>query len=149
MIVVKKMKKTMLSIGLAIILGSGLSLFSLYYLSKEKTETQKEVTAFQIGVYQKRENAQKACESHLGSIIIEDQGVYRVYIAVALGEEWQEQMEKYYESKQIDYVTKKVAVTNDFYEELNKFEQVLLKTKEKIYPQVNQELMQKLKGAVV
>ncbi len=142
------MKKSLKTILFSVILGISLSVVTLYYLTKETTLNE-EVNALQIGVYQNKENAQKVVESYPGSIMIEEDGFYRVYIAIALGNGWTDTLEKHYEEENIEVYPKSIKVSKQLYEELDQYTNVIGKVDWNVLAKINQELMKKLKGEVL
>ena len=95
------MKKTIIMIILAI--GVGFT-FGFLFLKKFNTETITEVSniksqvyAFQIGVYKNKDNALNAATTNKGIVIL-DNDIYRVYIAILKDETLIANLKDYYDS---------------------------------------------------
>ena len=93
------MKKTIIMIILAI--GVGFT-FGFLFLKKFNTETITEVSniksqvyAFQIGVYKNKDNALNAANTNKGIVIL-DNDIYRVYIAILKDETVEPKFKNYY-----------------------------------------------------
>ena len=79
------MKKTLIIIIIAFLLGASLSFITVFELKDHLNLFWDEnlVTAFQIGVYKSKENASKIAEEYPNSITIQDVEYYLVYVGVA------------------------------------------------------------------
>lgn len=146
------MKKTIITILCAFLLGGTLSLFTVYklkdsFLNPEKN--QNTVTAFQIGVYKSLDNAKLTMNKYPGSISLKDGEYYRVYLSVAVSKERETSLETFYNTQNITVYPKNLQVTKTFYEELSKLETVLEKTEEDVAQKLNAEIMKKLEGEVL
>ena len=109
------MKKTILAILFATIIGFT---FGFFFLKKLNTETITEVSniksqvyAFQIGVYKNKDNAFKAATNNKG-IVIFDNDIYRVYIALLKDQTLINNLKNYYDSIGINYYLKAINVSN-------------------------------------
>lgn len=109
------MKKTILAIIFATIIGFT---FGFFFLKKLNTETITEVSniksqvyAFQIGVYKNKDNAFKAATNNKG-IVIFDNDIYRVYIALLKDQTLINNLKNYYDSIGINYYLKAINVSN-------------------------------------
>ena len=109
------MKKTIIMIILAI--GVGFT-FGFLFLKKFNTETITEVSniksqvyAFQIGVYKNKDNALNAANTNKGIIIL-DNDIYRVYIAILKDETLIDNLKDYYDSLVINYYLKAINVSS-------------------------------------
>ena len=109
------MKKTILAILLATIIGFT---FGFFFLKKLNTETITEVSniksqvyAFQIGVYKNKDNAFKAATTNKG-IVIFDNDIYRVYTAILKDATLINNLKNYYDSMGINYYLKAINVSN-------------------------------------
>lgn len=145
------MKKTILTICFAFLLGIILSCLTLYQLKDKLNFPDKDnsVTAFQVGVYKSLENAKVASTNHPGSIIVEDGDYYRIYIGIAKGSDWESTLESYYQSKNVTVYPKEIKVTSSFYKELSKYESIIPETDSSIYDQLNSEILKKLAGEIL
>lgn len=145
------MKKTILTIVFAFLLGSILSGLTLYELKDSLNFTDKDniVTAFQVGVYKSLENAHLSSNNHPGSIMIQDGEYYRVFIGVAKGDDWEKSLEAYYLSQNVNVYPKEIKVTSSFIKELSKYESIITKMESPIYDQINGEILKKMEGEIL
>lgn len=109
------MKKTIISIFLAIIVGFT---FGFFFLKKFNTETITEVSniksqvyAFQIGVYKNKDNALKEASTNNGIVIL-DNDIYRVYTAILKDATLIDNLKSYYNSIGLNYYLKAINVSN-------------------------------------
>lgn len=145
------MKKTLKTILFAFLCGAILSGFTLYSL-QEKFSFQGDkntVTAFQIGVYKSKENAENIKNQYPGSIAVQDGEYYRVYVGVAKDKKWEELLENYFTGQNINVYPKMIEVTSDFYKQINIYESNIEKEDMAIYSKINQEILKKLEGEIL
>ena len=109
------MKKTILAILLATIIGFT---FGFFFLKKLNTETITEVSniksqvyAFQIGVYKNKDNALKEASTNNGLVIL-DNDIYRVYTAILKDATLIENLKNYYNSIGLNYYLKAINVSS-------------------------------------
>lgn len=109
------MKKTIISIFLAMIVGFT---FGFFFLKKFNTETitevsniKKQVYAFQIGVYKNKDNALNAANTNKGIVIL-DNDIYRVYIAILKDQTLIDNLKSYYSSIGLNYYLKAINVSS-------------------------------------
>lgn len=109
------MKKTIISIFLAIIVGFT---FGFFFLKKFNTETITEVSniksqvyAFQIGVYKNKDNAVKEASTNNGLVIL-DNDIYRVYTAILKDATLIDNLKNYYNSIGLNYYLKAINVSS-------------------------------------
>ena len=109
------MKKTILAILLATIIGFT---FGFFFLKKLNTETITEVSniksqvyAFQIGVYKNKDNALKEASTNNGIVIL-DNDIYRVYTAILKDATLIDNLKNYYNSIGLNYYLKAINVSN-------------------------------------
>lgn len=122
------MKKTIIMIILAI--GVGFT-FGFLFLKKFNTETITEVSniksqvyAFQIGVYKNKDNALNAANTNKGIIIL-DNDIYRVYIAILKDETLIDNLKDYYDSLGINYYLKAINVSSKTNNIIDNYESLL------------------------
>lgn len=108
------MKKTILAILLATIIGFT---FGFFFLKKLNTETITEVSniksqvyAFQIGVYKNKDNALKEASTNNGLVIL-DNDIYRVYTAILRDATLIDNLKNYYNSIGLNYYLKAINVS--------------------------------------
>lgn len=122
------MKKTIIMIILAI--GVGFT-FGFLFLKKFNTETITEVSniksqvyAFQIGVYKNKDNALNAATTNKGIVIL-DNDIYRVYIAILKDETLIDNLKDYYDSLGIKYYLKAINVSSKTNNIIDNYESLL------------------------
>ncbi len=144
----KKMVKTIL---VAFALGATLSGFAIYYL-QEKFELFSEkntVTAFQVGVYKTKENAEKISKEYPDSILIQDGDYYRIYVGVAKDKNCEDLLENYFLKQNMNVYPKIIEVTKDYYNEIEFYEKNASKENEEVYKKLNGEMLKKLAGEIL
>ena len=122
------MKKTILTIVLAILIGFT---FGFFFLKKftpktitEVSNIKSQVYAFQIGVYKNKDNATKNATTN-NSIVVEDNNLYRVYIALLKDQTLIDNLKKYYESIGLNYYLKAINVSYNTENIINNYELLL------------------------
>lgn len=122
------MKKTIISIFLAMIVGFT---FGFFFLKKFNTETITEVSniksqvyAFQIGVYKNRDNALNAANTNKGIVIL-DNDIYRVYIAILKDQTLIDNLKSYYSSIGLNYYLKAINVSSKTSSIIDNYESLL------------------------
>ena len=122
------MKKTIIMIILAI--GVGFT-FGFLFLKKFNTESITEVSniksqvyAFQIGVYKNKDNALKEANINKGIVIL-DNDIYRVYVALLKNQVLINNLKIYYDSLGINYYLKAVNVSSKTNNIIDNYESLL------------------------
>ena len=122
------MKKTILTIVLAILIGFT---FGFFFLKKftpktitEVSNIKSQVYAFQIGVYKNKDNATKNATTN-NSIVVEDNNLYRVYIALLKNQTLIDNLKKYYDSIGLNYYLKAINVSDNTENIINNYELLL------------------------
>ena len=122
------MKKTIIMIILAI--GVGFT-FGFLFLKKFNTESITEVSniksqvyAFQIGVYKNKDNALKEANINKGIVIL-DNDIYRVYVALLKNQVLINNLKIYYDSLGINYYLKAINVSNKTNNIIDNYESLL------------------------
>lgn len=122
------MKKTILTIVLAILIGFT---FGFFFLKKftpktitEVSNIKSQVYAFQIGVYKNKDNATKNATTN-NSIVVEDNNLYRVYIALLKDQTLIDNLKKYYDSIGLNYYLKAINVLDSTENIINNYELLL------------------------
>lgn len=122
------MKKTILTIVLAILIGFT---FGFFFLKKftpktitEVSNIKSQVYAFQIGVYKNKDNATKNATIN-NSIVVEDNNLYRVYIALLKDQTLIDNLKKYYDSIGLNYYLKAINVSDNTENIINNYELLL------------------------
>ena len=109
------MKKTILTIVLAILIGFT---FGFFFLKKftpktitEVSNIKSQVYAFQIGVYKNKDNAVKEASTNNGLVIL-DNDIYRVYTAILKDATLIDNLKNYYNSIGLNYYLKAINVSS-------------------------------------
>ena len=122
------MKKTILTIVIAILIGFTFGFFFLKkFIPKTITEVsniKSQVYAFQIGVYKNKDNATKNATTN-NSIVVEDNNLYRVYIALLKDQTLIDNLKKYYDSIGLNYYLKAINVSYNTENIINNYELLL------------------------
>lgn len=145
------MKKTVLTILIAFVIGASLSIITIYTMQNQFTflENKNTVTAFQVGVYKSKENAEKIMMQYPGSISVQDGDYYRVYVGVAKDKTCEELLESYFLNQKVSVYPKEIEVTKTFYQEINLYESNISKDNIEVLEKMNQEMMKKLEGEIL
>ncbi len=143
------MKKTIISIFLAMIVGFT---FGFFFLKKFNTETITEVSniksqvyAFQIGVYKNKDNALNAANTNKGIVIL-DNDIYRVYIAILKDETLIANLKDYYDSLGINYYLKAINVSNKTNNIIDNYESLLNNCDSSNYSMVLDSMLKEIDG---
>ncbi len=124
------MKKTLLTILGAILVGFGLGLF---FFKKFDTNIEalatsvQSIYAVQVGVYKNIDNA-KDVANKMGGIVVLDNDYYRVYIDIIKDKEILNSREEYYKNNNINYYLKIINPSKEFITKLDDYEMILKNT---------------------
>lgn len=124
------MKKTLLTILGAILVGFGLGLF---FFKKFDTNIEalatsvKSIYAVQVGVYKNIDNA-KDVANKMEGIVVLDNDYYRVYIDIIKDKEILNLREEYYKNNNINYYLKIINPSKEFITKLDDYEIILKNT---------------------
>lgn len=142
------MKKVIITICGAVALGS---IFAFFYFKNTKDNivdafyVENEALAFQVGVYRSYENALKDSKNYPSGTIVNDGEFYRVYIAIA-NQEVGLNLQKYYDEKGIKYYVKKIVIPNNFLNDFNNYQKVLLSTND--YDAINKKVLEEYNSSL-
>lgn len=141
------MKKTIISIFLAMIVGFT---FGFFFLKKFNTETITEVSniksqvyAFQIGVYKNRDNALNAAKTNKGIVIL-DNDIYRVYIAILKDQTLIDNLKSYYSSIGLNYYLKAINVSSKTSSIIDNYESLLKSCDDSNYNLILESMLQEI-----
>ena len=124
------MKKTLLTILGAILVGFGLGLF---FFKKFDTNIEalatsvKSIYAVQVGVYKNIDNAKDVANKMEGVVVL-DNDYYRVYIDIIKDKEILNSREEYYKNNNINYYLKIINPSKEFITKLDDYEIILKNT---------------------
>lgn len=138
------MKKTLIVILGAIILGGTIAfcLFNKVVLKEEINTVI--VNAFQIGAFTNLDNATKVADRNNG-IVVSDEGIYRVYVAVLNDTEAIKKLRSYYEEIGLKYYLKEIKVNKEYLNCISTSEELLKKSSSDTYALLNKEMLNKYK----
>ncbi len=138
------MKKVLLIILGAILIGGGLAyfMFNKVVLKEDNIEGMKSVNAFQIGVYSNYDNALKIAERNNG-IVITDDNLFRVYVAILSDKEAIKKVGNYYEKIGLNYYLKEINVSKDFVKEIKDDEELIKRSSSETYNTINLDVLNK------
>ena len=141
------MKKTIISIFLAMIVGFT---FGFFFLKKFNTETITEVSniksqvyAFQIGVYKNKDNALNAANTNKGIVIL-DNDIYRVYIAILKDQTLIDNLKSYYSSIGLNYYLKAINVSSKTSSIIDNYESLLKSCDDSNYNLILDSMLQEI-----
>ena len=124
------MKKTLLTILGAILVGFGLGLF---FFKKFDTNIEalatsvKSIYAVQVGVYKNIDNAKDVANKMEGIVVLVND-YYRVYIDIIKDKEILNSREEYYKNNNINYYLKIINPSKEFITKLDDYEIILKNT---------------------
>ena len=124
------MKKTLLTMLGAILVGFGLGLF---FFKKFDTNIEalatsvKSIYAVQVGVYKNIDNAKDVANKMKGIVVL-DNDYYRVYIDIIKDKEILNLREEYYKNNNINYYLKIINPSKEFITKLDDYEIILKNT---------------------
>ena len=130
-----KMKKFMIFVFLALVIGCSLAYFMF---SRERgLESEKVmVKAFQVGVFTNYDNALRVAYRNNG-IVVSDEGVFRVYVAILNDEDAIDNMRRYYDEIGLNYYLKEISVSKEFLDSIKSSEKLLKDSGKEAYNVIN------------
>ena len=102
---------------------------------------------FQIGVYTDKESALKIQNRYNGSILIEDQELYRVFYAILHDNKNIELMEKHLQKNKINYYLKDMEINDmSLISELNSIESLMGEASNSLFLELNKKILNSYEG---
>ena len=138
------MKKFLLAISSAIVIGVVLAIFVFKdsYYTLALTKNKNEIILFQVGVYKEYENAIICSSRYSGSVIINEDDLYRVYIGLAHDKEVQIAYRDHFKLNNINYYERKEYIKDACLEEIKKYESLIKKSfNTETYSNINKNLL--------
>lgn len=135
------MKKNIILITISIAFGIT---FTFFVLNKQDTYAKEEylVYAFQVGAFEKKENAEDYAKYLPTSAIHKEEDLYKVYVAIYKDLDIINKMVVYFENNDINVYLKNINVDKEFYVSLTNFEEYINKSDNiNIYNKVNQSIL--------
>ena len=140
-----KMKKTLMIILSAILIGGGMAyLIFNKTVIKDNNNDEYVATAFQIGAFTNYDNAIRIAERNNG-IVVSDGDIFRVYVAVLYDDRAIKRLESYYDNIGLNYYLKEVLVTDDFVNSISSSEEMLISSSVDTYSVINLNVLNKYK----
>ena len=136
------MKKYLITILIALVLGVGLGIYSYTKFQKEDSlpviKKGKDVYAIQVGVFDNFENASNLASKY-GAIVKLDNNRYRVYLAIV--SKSLNVIKNYYDEQGIAYYIRNIDVNDEFYNTLLDYETVLLETNKDNFNEILKKIL--------
>lgn len=105
--------------------------------------------AFQVGVYTSLDAATIYSTKYKNATIIQDNELYRVYVAILKDKTNIENMSKYLDSEGIDYYLKDINIDDKNLKRLiNEYENVMNSESEIVFLEINKLIMEKYKESL-
>lgn len=137
--------KKMYPVLLAVSCGCLLAL--LFFRGIEKNtldEVEGNAIAVQIGVFTRRENAD-AMKNTIGGIVLEDEGVYRVYYSVLRNTNNINYVTNYLNKKGVSYYLKRITLNDNLTKEIDDMEILMNKVSDEDKMNINEKLLGTIK----
>lgn len=139
------MKKILIMFLSAVVLGGCIAYF---IFNKVIIKTQNDdvvvAKAFQIGAFTNYDNAVRVAERNNG-IVVSDEDVFRVYVAVLYDDKAIKRLESYYDDIGLNYYLKEVLVTDEFVNSISSSEDMLIDSSSDTYSIINLNVLNKYK----
>lgn len=131
----------------ALLLGGGSAyyLFNKVVVKAEVNDTDEKYVsakAFQVGAFTKYDNALKVAKNNNG-IVISDNDIYRVYVAILTDSNLIEKLSKYYAEIGLNYYLRDVMVEEKFLSETHSLYEMMKKSSKDTYITINLEILKK------
>jgi len=136
------MKKTLVVVVLAIVIGGSLAYFILSRSDQKISNDNDTCYAFQIGAYENYENANRIAERNNG-IVVKSDKLYLVYVAILKDKEAILILSSYYDEIGLNYYLKEIEVSKDFVSNINDDEVMIRKSNKETYTTINLDVLQK------
>lgn len=105
--------------------------------------------AFQVGVYTSLDAATIYSTKYKNATIIQDNELYRVYVAILKNKNNIESMSKYLDSKGIEYYLKDISIDDkNLKRVINEYENVMNSESEIVFLEMNKLIMEKYKESL-
>lgn len=128
-----------------------IGIFLGYYICDNKISNifKTNYKAFQVGVYTSLEAANIYRTKYDNSIVIKDNELYRVYVAILKDKKNIESMSKYLTKKGIDYYLKDLDISDKaLKKELNEYENIMNTENELVFLEINKMIIESYKESL-
>jgi len=140
----KKLFKPLLIFVFGIISG-----YYICYTNSIKNIFSTKYKAFQVGVYTNLEAAKTYSSKYTNSIVIKENELYRVYIAILKDSNNIENMKKYLNKKGIEYYLKDIElIDQNIKNTINQYENIMDINNEVIFLELNKKIMEEYKNSL-
>ena len=140
----KKLFKPLLIFVFGIISG-----YYICYTNSIKNIFSTKYKAFQVGVYTNLETAKTYSSKYTNSIVIKENELYRVYIAILKDSNNIENMKKYLNKKGIEYYLKDIElIDQNIKNTINQYENIMDINNEVIFIELNKKIMEEYKNSL-
>lgn len=128
-----------------------LGIFFGFYISESKTLDifKTNYKAFQVGVYTSLDAATTYSTKYKNATIIQDNELYRVYVAILKNNNNIESMSKYLDSQGINYYLKEINIEDkDLKKKINEYESIMNSDNEIVFLEINKMIMETYKESL-
>jgi len=141
------MKKYIITILIAVIIGACLGIYSFNKFQEDDVKpvfnfNKNQAYAFQIGVFDNFDNAEKLAEKY-GGLVIFDNEKFRVYTSIV--NDTLNIMKSYYDEKGIAYYIRNIDVNETFMNKLNDYETLLKAVSKDEYDSIIKKILKDYK----
>lgn len=128
-----------------------LGIFCGYYICDNKLSNifKTNYKAFQVGVYTNLDVANIYKTKYDNAIVIKDNELYRVYVAILKNEDNINNMSNYLKKQGIDYYIKDLNITNkNLKKEINEYERIMDNNNEIVFLEINKMIIESFKESL-
>lgn len=139
------MKKVLVVILVAIMIGGGIAFFFFKSLVIKDDKNGMGVgvaRAFQIGAFTNYDNALRVADRNNG-IVVTDDDIYRVYVAILKDAEAINKLSSYYEEIGLNYYLKEISISDEFSESITETDELLKRSSSDTYNAINMSVLSK------
>ena len=105
--------------------------------------------AFQVGVYTTEELANTYKSKYKNAIVIKDNELYRVYVAILRKENNIENMANYLNKNNIDYYIKEINISDkNLKNTINEYENIMNNNSEIVFLEINKMIMERYEESI-
>ena len=136
------MKKVLIVVLISLALGGGIAYFIFDKVDVEEVVLDDYLfaTAFQIGAFSNYDNAFRVASRNNG-IVVSDDDIFRVYVAVLYDEKAIDKLSLYYDSIGLNYYLKRIKVSNNFVDDIRDKEELLLRSSNDTFSVINKSVL--------
>lgn len=103
--------------------------------------------AFQLGVFNNLEGAEDLKKNYEGSIVMQDEDVYRVYYSILTNDKVIDKMEKYLTNQNISYYIKIITINDEsLIKAISDYESTMEKGTDSVLTSINNLIMSSYRG---